>query len=68
MAGAEPESIEWFIEDRAFSSSYDLAPHPPPPLPSESCLSFTVFLCVASRAEWEERGGGDGGGAKSYVS
>ncbi len=25
-----PESIEWFIEDQAFSSSYDLAPPPPP--------------------------------------
>ncbi len=27
-----PESIEWFIEDKAFSPSYDLAPPPPPPL------------------------------------
>jgi hypothetical protein len=25
------ESIEWFIEDQAFSPTYDLAPPPPPP-------------------------------------
>jgi hypothetical protein len=28
----------------------------PPPLPSESCLSFSVFLGVASRAYTRERG------------
>ncbi len=28
----DPESIEWYIEDQAFSPSYDLAPPPPPPL------------------------------------
>ncbi len=27
-----PDSIECFIEDQAFSRSYDLAPRPPPPL------------------------------------
>jgi hypothetical protein len=27
------ESIEWFVEDQAFSLSYDLAPPPPPPPP-----------------------------------
>ncbi len=33
-------------------------PHPlPPPLPSASCLSFSVFLCVAYRAYWRERSG-----------
>ncbi len=26
------ESIEWFIEDQAFSLSSDLAPPPPPPI------------------------------------
>ncbi len=34
--GREPESIEWFIEGRAFSRSYDFAPRPSPhptPLP-----------------------------------
>jgi hypothetical protein len=45
------ERLEFFMEDQAFSPSYDLAPPPPiPPLPSESCLSFSVFLCVAGRA------------------
>ncbi len=27
--GSRAESIEWFIEDQAFSRSYDLAPPPP---------------------------------------
>jgi hypothetical protein len=39
--------IERFIENQAFSPSYDLAP--PPPLPSAKYLSFSVFLCVAGR-------------------
>jgi hypothetical protein len=47
-------STERFIEDQAFSPSYDLAPPLPPP-PSASCLSFSVFLCVAGRAYWRER-------------
>jgi len=44
---------------QAFLRSYDSAPHPPrcPPLPPASCLSFSVFLCVAgegpSRVEGE---------------
>ncbi len=49
-----PESIERFIGDQAFLPSYDLAP---PPLPSASGLSFSVFLCVAYRAYWRERWG-----------
>ncbi len=66
---AEPEmysvlytrEFELFIEDQAFSPSYDLAPSPPlPPLPSASCLSFSVFLCVAGRAYWREMGDGVG--------
>jgi hypothetical protein len=45
------ESIEWFIEDQAFLRSHDSAPrHPPLPLTSVSCLSFSVFLCVAVQA------------------
>ena len=31
---------------QAFLQSYDSAPRPPP-LTSASCLSFSVFLCVA---------------------
>ncbi len=37
--GKGAESIQCFIEDRAFLRSYDSAPR-----------SFSVFLCVASRA------------------
>ncbi len=29
--GRDPESIEWFLKDQAFSSSYDLAPPPSSP-------------------------------------
>ncbi len=59
-------SIVGFIEDQAFSLSYNLAPAPTPsPLLSASCLFFSVFLCVVGRAYWRERGG-VGGGAKSY--
>ncbi len=43
-----PESIEWFIEAQAFLRSDDSAPHPPsfPPYPV-SCISFSVYMCVA---------------------
>jgi hypothetical protein len=56
---ALPESIERFIEDQAFLPTYDLAHSPPPPFPSASWLSFSVFLC-AGRTYWRERGGGMG--------
>ncbi len=50
-----PESIEWFIEDQAFSPlSYDLAP-PPPPLPSESSTGDT-------QEDWERETTADGRG------
>ncbi len=57
-----PESIELFIEDQAFSPSYDLAPPPSlsPSLPSASCPSLIVFLCVAGNAYWWGGGGGVG--------
>jgi hypothetical protein len=38
----------------------------PLPLPAASCLSFSVFLCIARRAYWQENGEGGSGGAKSY--
>ncbi len=44
--------------------SYDSAPHPPPSLPSASCLSFSFFLFVSGRAYRRKRRGR--GGAKSY--
>ncbi len=37
---------------------------PPPPRPPASCLSFSVFLCVACRAHW--RGGGRREAKKHY--
>ncbi len=56
------ESIEWFVENQAFSPSYDLAPTPAP-LSSARVLAIPVFLCVAAgRAYWRERGGGNGVG------
>jgi hypothetical protein len=64
---AREESVEWFIEDQAFLQSFDSAPRPPPlpPIPSASCLSFSVFLCVTSELT-DGRGGGGWRGAKSY--
>ncbi len=44
-----------FLEDQAFSPSFDLAP---PPLPPPS-VSFLLFLCVTGWPYW--RGGGGGG-------
>ncbi len=32
-------------------------PMSPPPLPSASCLSISVLLCVTSKAYWQEGGG-----------
>ncbi len=36
----------------------------PIPLPSASCPSFSIFLCVTIRAYWRERGREGGGRAK----
>jgi hypothetical protein len=47
-AASAPKSIYCTIEDQAFSLSYVLAPSSP--LPPVSCLSFSVFLCVAGQA------------------
>ncbi len=64
-----PESIEWFTEDQDFTAlrMIRLLAHPPSSslLPSASCLSLSVFLGVAGRAFWREKGEG-GGGAKLY--
>ncbi len=55
---AQAESIEWFIEARLLCCRmiWRLA-HPfPSTLPSASFVSFSVFLFVAGRAYWQERG------------
>jgi hypothetical protein len=57
-AEKEAESIEWFIEDQAFSQSYDLVPQ------QLICHSFSVLLSVAGRAYWRKRERGGGEGAK----
>ncbi len=51
-----------FLAVAWFGSSTTPSPHY---LPSASCLSFSVFLCVAGRAYWRERRVGGGDGAKS---
>jgi hypothetical protein len=41
-----------YIEDQAFSSSYDwLLAHPLPPLPSASCRFLTLHVCCRQREE-----------------
>ncbi len=61
----QPESIECFIEDQAFSTSYDLA-RPSAPLPSASFVSLSQSSCM-SPVEFTDRRGGFRGavGAKS---
>ncbi len=60
------ERIEWFIEDQAFSPSYDLTPSPPPPpLMSVSSIGGTQEDRERETTCWRE-GGGGGAGAKSY--
>ncbi len=54
------EGIEWFIENQAFSPSYDLAPPPSRP----SFVSLPV--CRRKSLLTGEEGGGAWGGAKSY--
>ncbi len=64
------ESIEWFIEEKAVSPSYDLAPPPPPPTVPPSPVSrfdrrHTGRLRKRDDLLTGEEGGG-GGGAKSF--
>jgi hypothetical protein len=42
--GLTSESIEWFIEDKEFLWSNDLAPAPPAPLSLLSKLSLSSFV------------------------
>ncbi len=65
---SRPESIEWFIEDQAFSRSYDypLSPnplsHPPPPPPTYPSVSSTATHKKTEKKRqvadgWRESGG-----------
>ncbi len=61
--GLYPESIAWFIENRAFSPPYYFVssnPFPPPPSPvRKSCLPFSVFLYVTVELTDEREGVGE---------
>ncbi len=55
----EPESIERFIEDQAFSPSYDLAAPPTPPI-SKLSLFLSLSVCrLPSYPTGEERRDGE---------
>ncbi len=59
-----PEKIEWFIEDQAFSGSFDLTP---PPTPPPSIRRHMHKETEKDRQLSDGRGrGGSLGGAKSY--
>ncbi len=65
------ESIEWYVEDKALSLSYDLAPHPHP-LPSSPVSKLSLYLSLHVRRRssllmGEEGSGGGVRGAKSHV-
>ncbi len=62
MFQSSAESIERFMEDQAFSTSYDLAPPPPPPLLSASCLSFSYCVSPFELNDGIRHGGGGVGG------
>ncbi len=49
------ESIEWFIEDKAISASYDLAPPPPPqPSPVNMLLRWHTGRLIRETIFWEK--------------
>jgi hypothetical protein len=62
-----PESIKWFIEDQAFSPSFDFAPPPTPflPLPSVSSTGDTQEDWERETS-WRERGA-EGVGGRSQT-
>ncbi len=42
-----PETIKWFIEDQALSTSYDSAPPPPSPISRQLAVSLSESSCVS---------------------
>jgi hypothetical protein len=60
------ENIEWFVEDKAFSPSYEL--YPPHPLPYPvSTLSLFLSLPVRRRSSLLTGGGGGAGGRSQII-
>ncbi len=57
--------IEWFLEDQAFSPSYDLGPPPPLFPPSVSSTGDTLEDWERETTWWGDRG--EGGGEKACV-
>ncbi len=61
--GIKAESIKGFIEDQAFSPSYDLAPASPSHV---STVSLSQSSCVSPVELSDGRGGGGSGRSQSY--
>ncbi len=53
------QSIEWFMEDQAFSPSFDLA-HSPSPQPPSPISKLSLFLSLPVLSNWRKRGEGVG--------
>jgi hypothetical protein len=63
----QPESIEWFIEDQAFSLSYYLAPPPPLSSPGSNGMldrRYTGRLKISEKKQLADGRWVGGGGAK----
>ncbi len=54
-----PQSIEWFIEGKAFSRSQDSAPRSPPLPPSVNSTRDTQEDWERETTWWREGGGGE---------
>jgi hypothetical protein len=62
-----PENIEGFTEDQAFSPSKDLAPpRPPPPLARQQVVFLSQSFCGSPVELTDGREGVSGGGVETY--
>ncbi len=59
------ESIEWLIEEQAFSPSFDMAPPPLPPYLPSLCSTHRK---TEERTCWRERGKRGGGEEPNYTT